>query len=83
MIEVPLQRSAIKSVPAASNEFRFATAVAGYGQLLRGGKYTGNWSYADARQLAVGSLGKDSFGYRGEFLRMVDLTQALATKEKK
>ena len=83
LIEVPLQRSAIKSFPAASNEFRFATAVAGYGQLLRGGKYTGNWSYADARQLAVGSLGKDSFGYRGEFLRMVDLTQALATKEKK
>ena len=74
LIEVPLQRSAIKSFPAASNEFRFATAVAGYGQLLRGGKYTGNWSYADARQLAAGSLGKDSFGYRGEFLRMVDLT---------
>ena len=83
LIEVPLQRSAIKSVPAASNEFRFATAVAGYGQLLRGGKYTGNWSYADARQLAAGSLGKDSFGYRGEFLRMIDLTQALATKENK
>lgn len=83
LIEVPLQRSAIKSFPAASNEFRFATAVAGYGQLLRGGKYTGNWSYADARQLAAGSLGKDSFGYRGEFLRMIDLTQTLATKENK
>ena len=83
LIEVPLQRSAIKSFSAAGNEFRFATAVAGYGQLLRGGKYTGNWSYADARQLAAGSLGKDNFGYRGEFLRMIDLTQALATKENK
>ncbi len=83
LIEVPLQRSAIKPFAAAGNEFRFATAVAGYGQLLRGGKYTGNWSYADARQLAAGSLGKDSFGYRGEFLRMIDLTQALATKENK
>ena len=81
LIEVPLQREAIKSFSAAGNEFRFATAVAGYGQLLRGGKYTGNWSYADARQLAAGSLGKDSFGYRGEFLRMIDLTQALATKK--
>ena len=38
--------------------------------------------YAAGSQLA-GSLGKDSFGYRGEFLRMVDLTQALATKENK
>ena len=83
LIEVPLQRSAIKGFAAAGNEFRFATAVAGYGQLLRGGKYTGNWSYADARQLAAGSLGKDNFGYRGEFLRMIDLTQALATKENK
>ena len=83
LIEVPLQRSAIKPFATASNEFRFATAVAGYGQLLRGGKYTGNWSYADARQLAAGRLGKDSFGYRGEFLRMIDLTQALATKENK
>ena len=83
LIEVPLQRNAIKPIAAAGNEFRFATAVAGYGQLLRGGKYTGNWSYADARQLAAGSLGKDSFGYRGEFLRMIDLTLALATKENK
>ena len=83
LIEVPLQRSAIKPFASAGNEFRFATAVAGYGQLLRGGKYTGNWSYADARQLAAGSLGKDNFGYRGEFLRMIDLTQALATKENK
>ncbi len=83
LIEVPLQRSAIKPFATAGNEFRFATAVAGYGQLLRGGKYTGNWSYADARQLAAGSLGKDGFGYRGEFLRMIDLTQSLATKENK
>ena len=83
LIEVPLQRSAIKPFATAGNEFRFATAVAGYGQLLRGGKYTGNWSYADARQLAASSLGKDGFGYRGEFLRMIDLTQSLATKENK
>jgi Ca-activated chloride channel family protein len=65
---------------SASGDFRFATAVAGYGQLLRGGKYTGVWGYTDARQLASQSIGGDHFGYRGEFLRMVDLTQALTTK---
>ena len=80
LIEIPLQRAAIKPLAEAGSEFRFATAVAGYGQLLRGGKYTGNWNYADARQLAIANLGKDRFGYRGEFLRMVDLTQALAMK---
>jgi len=82
-MEIPLQRDAIKSLADVSNEFRFATAVAGYGQLLRGGKYTGNWSYPEARQLAAESIGKDRFGYRGEFLRMIDLTQALATKGSK
>jgi Ca-activated chloride channel family protein len=80
LIEIPLQRDAIKPVAQASDEFHFATAVAGFGQLLRGGKYTGHWSYADARELAARSVGKDRFGYRGEFLRLIDLTQALATK---
>jgi Ca-activated chloride channel homolog len=80
LIEIPLHRDAVKPVAQASDEFRFATAVAGFGQLLRGGKYTGQWSYADARKLAAGSLGKDSFGYRSEFLRLIDLAQALTTK---
>jgi Ca-activated chloride channel family protein len=43
----------------ASSEFRFATAVAGYSQLLRSGRYAGQWSYADARALAAGSVGTD------------------------
>lgn len=83
LIETPLQRDAIKSLADASSEFRFAAAVAGYGQLLRGGKYTANWGYPDARRLAAESVGSDRFGYRGEFLRMIDLTQALATKANK
>jgi Ca-activated chloride channel family protein len=80
LIEIPLQRHAIKPISNVSSDFRFATAVAGYGQLLRGGKYTGAWSYADALQLASQSVGSDRFGYRGEFLRMLNLTQSLATK---
>lgn len=80
LIETPIQRTAIKPLAQTSGEFRFAAAVAGYGQLLRGGKYTGNWSYPDARQLAAASIGKDGFGYRGEFLRTIDLSQALATR---
>jgi Ca-activated chloride channel family protein len=80
LIEIPLQREAVKPIARASDEFRFATAVAGFGQLLRGGKHTGQWTYADVRKLAAGNLGKDGFGYRGEFLRMVDLARALTTK---
>jgi len=80
LIEIPLQREAIKPLAQASSEFRFATAVAGFGQVLRGGKYTGSWSLADARELAAANIGKDRFGYRGEFLRLIDLAGALGTK---
>lgn len=80
LIDFPLQRSSIKALDAASSEFRFATAVAAYGQILKGGKYTGSWTYADARQLAMNNIGKDKFGYRGEFLRLIDLAAALGTK---
>lgn len=83
LLEIPLQRSAIRPLAQTSGDFRFATAVAGYGQLLRGGKYTGSWSYTEARQLAAGGIGPDHYGYRGEFLRLIDLTQALSTKSTK
>lgn len=80
LIEIPLRRDALKPLAQASGEFRFAAAVAGFGQLLRGGKYTGDWGYGEVRQLAAANLGADRFGYRGELLRLVDLAQALATK---
>jgi Ca-activated chloride channel family protein len=83
LIDFALLRNAIKPLEAASGEFRFATAVAGFGQILRGGKYTGNWRYSDARQLGMKNAGQDKFGYRGEFLRLVDLAAALGTKANK
>ena len=78
LTETPIRREAMQPLDQADTEFRFATAVAGFGQLLRGGRYTGDWTYADARALAAGSLGNDRFGYRGEFLRLAGLAQALA-----
>ncbi|MEC5385221.1 VWA domain-containing protein [Uliginosibacterium sp. H3] len=80
LMDTVVRRDAVRPLKEASNEFRFATAVAGYGQLLRGGKYAGQWSYADARTLAASSIGADRYGYRGEFLRLVDLAQALSTR---
>ena len=82
LMEYPLPRAAIHPLAQASNEFRFAAAVAGFGQILRGGKNTGPWQFDDARKLAHGSLGTDRFGYRGEFLRLIDLASALATRPK-
>lgn len=82
LIEIALLRDGIKPFAQASGEFRFATAVAGFGQVLRGGKYCGDWGYAEARKLAAENVGKDRFGYRGEFLRLVDLAQTLGAQPK-
>jgi len=82
LIEWPLWSKDIKSsIEQASTEFRFATAVAAFGQQLRGGKHTGEMSYADIARLAAESRGADTFGYRGEFLRLVNLAQSLSSRK--
>ena len=70
----------VKELAGTHADFRFATAVAGFGQVLRGGRYTGDFSIAKARALAAGALGNDPFGYRAEALRLMDLAGALASR---
>jgi Ca-activated chloride channel family protein len=62
----------------ASDELRFAAAVAAFGQLLRGGQYLGDYGYGDVLKLAGGARGEDSLGYRGEFLGLVRLADSLS-----
>ncbi|GGF52807.1 vWA domain-containing protein [Alteromonas lipolytica] len=52
-------------------EVNFATAVAGFGQLLKDGKYTGSWSMDDAFELALKNKGQDFYGYRSEFTQLI------------
>ncbi|MBS9779824.1 MAG: VWA domain-containing protein [Moraxellaceae bacterium] len=66
-----------KKVTPASKELKFALAVAGYGQLLKGSKYSGNWTYMDVKSYARQGFGKDSLGTRHEFIKLVDLADAL------
>ncbi len=67
----------------AANETRFAIAVAGFGQLLRGGEFTGKWTYQDVSQLAKGALGKDNTGLRAEFLELVETAKDASSKPAK
>ncbi len=55
-----------------SIDLRFASAVAGFGMLLRDSEYSGELSLGDVLALARGSIGEDSEGYRAEFVRMVE-----------
>ena len=60
-----------------SNNIQFAAAVAGFGQLLQGGKYTNDWNYDQLLQLARQSRGDDEHGYRSELLKLVELAKVL------
>lgn len=55
----------------AQQEANFATAVAGFAQLLRGSNYTGDFTYDKVIELAQANKGKDEFGYRTEFIQLV------------
>ncbi len=59
-----------------TRETRFATAVAGFGQILKGGKYTGEFNYDAVIDLANGAKGDDEFGYRAEFIQLVRLAKS-------
>jgi len=57
----------------ASEDFKFAAAVASFAMLLRDSKYRGNASYGAVLELAEEAKGKDPNGYRSEFLQLVHL----------
>jgi Ca-activated chloride channel family protein len=59
-----------------NSETGFATAVASFGQLLKGGKYTGQFDYDDVIKLAKHAKGDDPYGYRAEFIRLVELAKS-------
>ena len=78
IVRAVTQDDAFESIESAPREARFAAAVAAFGQLLRGGKYTGDFSYDDVIALANGARGEDSFGYRSEFINLARLAQSAA-----
>lgn len=66
-------------VPLAetSERYRFAAAVAAFGQALRGTPQLGDFGLLDAAALAASARGADRFGYRSEFLQLARNADAL------
>jgi Ca-activated chloride channel family protein len=72
LITTPITRSLeFASFAAAPRDARFATAVAGFAELLRGGRYNGSFSYDDVVRIANAARGPDEYGYRSEFVQLV------------
>lgn len=55
----------------APQDARFATGVAMFAELLRGGRYVGSTSYDEVLRIVDASRGSDNFGYRSEFADLV------------
>ena len=77
LLERPVtQADRVASVAAAPQWARFATAVAGYGEMLKGGEaLSAGFGWEDIRTLANGAKGPDEFGYRAEFVQLTRLAE--------
>lgn len=60
-----------------SPEFRFQTAVAEFGLLLKGSAYRGVANFEEVIAAARSSLGADPDGYRAEFVKLAQAAQSL------
>ncbi len=79
LVEQPIALDA--GVPASlRKDVQFSTAVAGFAQLLQGGRYTGTLSYDNVFSAAREALGDDPNGYRAEFLQLVRRAQEAARR---
>jgi Ca-activated chloride channel family protein len=78
LIEQPVRVSAmLEDANQASGAFRLAAAVAAYGQLMRGGEYTGRFNYQDVIALAESAGSADTES--GNFLQLARLADSLST----
>ncbi|MGB7316505.1 MAG: VWA domain-containing protein [Planktotalea sp.] len=75
--ESQLVERAIPTVLNSDAELAFASAIAGFGELLRGSERLGDWSYGDAVTLANTGRGADIYGYRAEAIRLMRLAASL------
>ena len=82
LLEIPLADKNI-ALAKASENFKFSAAVAEFGMLLRDSEFKGQSSYENVMELAKQGKGPDSFGYRTEFIKLVEMCQLLDTVSSK
>ena len=79
LLETPVGKDQIiVDMNSTSKRYQFSASVAGFAQLLRGGQFTQQYSYTDVASMAIVSKGVDQYGYRGEFVQLVELANTLS-----
>ncbi len=64
----------------ASDNFKWSAAIAEFGMILRDSEYIDIDSYTQVLSLAKAAKGKDEFGYRSEFIRLIETAELLTKK---
>lgn len=75
LIEQPVSASLIRTARSPRGDMAFVTAVAAFGQRLRGDTYLGDFDFGDIRRLARSS-GSNGDYWRGEFIELTELAEA-------
>jgi Ca-activated chloride channel family protein len=73
LLEVPVN----DRTGGASEDMRFASAVAEFAMLLRDSEHKGRASWEQALSLARSARGDDEQGYRGEFIGLIETARTL------
>ncbi len=61
----------------------FVPAIAEFDMILRDSEFKGDSNIKSILELAEGSKGKDVFGYRAEFLNLIERTKVLMSDKDK
>lgn len=75
LVETPVLRDQLRAQPGES--MRFAAAVAGFADLLRGGARTDGWGWDGVLATARSAQGGPGQGLRAEFVELVELARPL------
>jgi Ca-activated chloride channel family protein len=82
LLQEPIVASNSKtSIDNASDDFRFAASVAGFGQILKDSNYLNHYSFDQLIALAKSGSGSDEGGYRAEFVRLMKIAKELTPQK--
>ena len=76
LLEVPV-RDSEQDLDAATEDYRFQSAVAGFGMILRDSPYKGAATFDSVLDIAEENIGLDQEGYREEFIGLVRRARAI------
>jgi Ca-activated chloride channel family protein len=78
LITMPVKEElGMKTVEEASPDVRFSVAVAAFAQKLKEESQVADYGWDAIEALGLAAKGDDRFGYRAEFLKMVELAKSL------